>query len=549
MGGKCASGYTGYMCNTCDSSFYSSPDGQCVACGSVSIAFLAVGIAVITVGAVVSVVYLGADTVVLDGSVSAASATLRRMTAIPHTINLSLVFIQVLSLLGTLRMEWPSSASEVFRYASVASFDVSLVASECELQSFWTRWLVSVTYPALYFGIAACVAWFLSFTRGWSWIIVMSRIVAALAPLLYLPLSTSTLSFFDCIKLPDGKYYLDADLGKLCFEGTWSAYAPLAVVAFAAYVVGIPVWICGVLYVHRSRLGETYAFSVYGGIYRLFRRPFWQLAPVLFLVKRLVLIVIALFLSEYVVLQIAALMAVTTCSTAWHMASHPFFLPLYNSFAGVLEVILVILLLIGFLFFVNDFPSGETRTVFVVILIILFVVAFAYIVTHIFLEFRLRRTLLAAHKSQAKGDEAFVENENDVLYTRFERAFFHDVDDWTLPSLTTFADQLSDVITARQRMQGEDARMEEGNVAPLEVLARQPFSSSSDDSDSGDGKDHSLQSISVSDVTQSQSQSLNASGGRSGKRRVRTKRRAHRVAPSLSDSIPHLPSPNDVGAE
>merc|ERR1711916_330559 len=288
--------------------------------------------------------------------------------------------------------------------------------------------------------------------------------------------------------------------------------------------------------------------GVYGGIYRLFRRPFWQLAPVLFLVKRLVLIVIALFLSEYVVLQIAALMAVTTCSTAWHMASHPFFLPLYNSFAGVLEVILVILLLIGFLFFVNDFPSGETRTVFVVILIILFVVAFAYIVTHIFLEFRLRRTLLAAHKSQAKGDEAFVENENDVLYTRFERAFFHDVDDWTLPSLTTFADQLSDVITARQRMQGEDARMEEGNVAPLEVLARQPFSSS-DDSDSGDGKDHSLQSISVSDVAQSQSQSLNASGGRSGKRRVRTKRRAHRVAPSLSDSIPHLPSPNDVGAE
>jgi hypothetical protein len=79
----------------------------------------------------------------------------------------------------------------------------------------------------------------------------VNRAFATALLLLYLPLSRTAFSLFNCKPLPDGRSVMQAEPSLLCYEQWWHDMYAEAVVATMLYALGIPLMMMMILFVAR----------------------------------------------------------------------------------------------------------------------------------------------------------------------------------------------------------------------------------------------------------------------------------------------------------
>ena len=378
----CKEGYSGYLCNDCAPGWYTDEQLECVKCPPSSIARLLSIVVVLVLAAVGIVIAVamsyaralnepnsgkiqdgedGEDGEEDLGNGRAESAANRmdafRKVSVPASVGMGVVALQIVGILARSRFEWSESSQNALGLASVFTFDSGVVAAECTLPSFHARYAITLLLFASFFvvalvslglakGLAAAGVGFLAPVRSVSIIRAMQSVVAFAAPLLYIPMAKATLVLFDCSRLPNGNYVLDADPSVKCFDGAWFGLLPLALVALGAYVVGLPLWIFVTLYRKRRDLIEPQVMVSVGQLYRPWRLAYWWMG-VADLGKRLAIVVVTTFASRAQLVQIG-LLALLLLSLLVFVTRHaPYYVPLHNAVDAQLNLCLVAILLLG----------------------------------------------------------------------------------------------------------------------------------------------------------------------------------------------------------
>ena len=384
---NCATGYTGYMCNTCAEGYFSDALRNCERCPALVFGTTAIGFGVlvlISVGAGAAVVAastrlsskvssVGVDTGreeegTEEGEAVAARMEAFRMRALPASVPLVVVAFQVLSLMSDARWAWSDASEAVLASFGVFNVDTSLFANECTFDSFHAKYVVSMVLPVFVLSVASAYVVSLKVlgtTRVRAGTVpsltdpsrlvrlaavpmlhLLDATVFLVAPLLYIPMARATFVLFDCSVLPTGEWVLDADYGVACFDGAWWRVAPLGVAGLVCYVLGIPLYFMWCLWRSRGRLRSQAALRRYGSLYKLFRLPyFW--GGVADLGKRLVLVVVGVFLSDYQLAQIGLLLVVFGTTALAVRSIEPYYAPIYNTLDVRLTLLLSIILLLG----------------------------------------------------------------------------------------------------------------------------------------------------------------------------------------------------------
>merc|ERR1711916_213065 len=269
----------------------------------------------------------------------------------------------------------------------------------------------------------------------------LEGLVFALGPVAYIPLSRATLILFDCTKLPNGEYRLDADLGEKCFGSMWWSLFPAGIAGVVLYVLLVPGYIAFVLYRNREVLfTDAMVLARFGGLYKLYRRRFFY-AEIALLGKRLGIVCASLFFSDLQLWLVFGLLVVF----------------LGSAFIEV-DLILSIPLLLGFAFYSDKFPSAESRDVLMVCSIL------AVIAGIIALLVSLIRELL----DRKKG----ANDESDIAQDRFWSQLQHDAPDWT------DRDTLLNIMALRHQKPVSEIPVGVSELEPLPPLQEKPVSSS-----------------------------------------------------------------------
>merc|ERR1712065_11536 len=185
---------------------------------------------------------------------------------------------------------------------------------------------------------------------------LLMRLVYALGPLFYIPLTRANLAFFDCTLYPNGVYYLDAEPAFECFSAEWWHLFPLALVCFFVYVLALPSLFAVKLYRSREHLFDASVVASLGPLYVPYRRKYY-LYEVALLGKRLAVVIVSLFFSSSAIVLLAVLTAVFIGAGAYQLRHAPFFVPAHNLLENQLNLAFIIILQMGALFWADNFPN------------------------------------------------------------------------------------------------------------------------------------------------------------------------------------------------
>ena len=348
-GPECAPGYEGYLCNLCSPGFYSNSLSECVECPPAGYALLIAGcIAILFMGVVAAAI-----SVVMHSRLKetfkdwAQGSRTRQRGSVPASLSMVVVAVQVVALLGQAKLGWPSEAKRVFRTLSFFNVDVNLFASECTLDSFHVKYAFSVCIPFAVVGTALISMFVLrSKMEGVEVGAMADRMFFTIAPLLYIPCARATLILFDCSKLPNGDIVLDVDPGVPCYDTPWWRVMPIGVVGAICFVIGTPAYFIFCTMRVRTTLLDPATYGRYGPIYRLFRVRFYYYG-VADLVKRLGIVLAAIFLSNHQIPQLGMLLFILLGWSFCLAHFRPYFFPLYNRVDLQLTLVLVAIVACG----------------------------------------------------------------------------------------------------------------------------------------------------------------------------------------------------------
>merc|ERR1711916_240588 len=318
---------------------------------------------VLLVLAVVVAVVVGMG--VIRASKSSSNASNLRSRGIPASVAMITTSLQVIGLLADANFSWSSNAQSTLGIFNAANVDINLFASECSLDSFHTKYVVSVLLPllAIVCVFGALVLLKVLSNAGLSFCglaglaesgvkTLFDAVLFTVAPLLYIPMSRATFILFDCTKLPNDDIVLDADPGVACLDSAWWAVAPVGMIGLIVYVLGIPAYFLWCLVGNRNHLTEPQTFARLGSLYKLYRIPyFW--GGVADLGKRLAIVVAAVFVSDRQLVQIGLLLAIFLATSYTVRSLKPYYFPLYNTvdfrltliFVGVILALIVLLVI------------------------------------------------------------------------------------------------------------------------------------------------------------------------------------------------------------
>ncbi|KNC54518.1 uncharacterized protein AMSG_12348 [Thecamonas trahens ATCC 50062] len=393
---QCAAGHEGALCGVCARGYHTDKRGVCAKCPSGAPVVLSAVIVVVGIAAAAAGVFIVTRIqAVRDDDYEGRSRLAQRMTSIPRAVTMAFLFFQVLGVLGSAAMSWPEAAQ-----STLGVFD-------CTLTSFYAKYAVVMILPMVFVALFGLVCWGMLWSAHASFEMqeAAQSLAALVSPLMYLPLSRATLSIFDCTRLYDGRWLLDADMSLVCYNGTWWAVASFGGVCTMVYVVGIPA-VCGwMLWKAKTAdaLFDARVLNEIGGLYRSYRRHYFWFELVQ-LGRRLWIACASLFFSTLYSFQFLLLGGVFFASTLAFLRLEPYFLPMYNTLEARLNAILVGILVLGIMFHGEMF-SAPQQVFFTVVVILLIVAAIALLGAAFVQELR----LLAALRKEEKDGESAVQ--------------------------------------------------------------------------------------------------------------------------------------------
>ena len=368
---SCAAGHVqgSYLCSECESEWFSDGSGRCVECPAVSaglLVMLFVGCVVIGVVAAGVVVWTTVSRVTKEGN--EGEDRYWRVTATPQSLSAAIVFGQILGVLGDASLSWPGLVSGMLSTGNVAALSTSSVGVGCSM-SWAASYVVGVAIPGVVFGFTGLAVLvvvvlqkrgvFLREHGAIEFVHVLERAWFTLGPVLYIPAARATLVLFDCVRVPDGTWALDADASEECFDGTWWGLVPVAVFGIVGYVVAIPLSIAVTLWRNRRSLSERGTILRYGYLFEPFRLAFAVYGGVADLLRRLVFVSTMLFASDSQVVLLSVVLGVWLASAIVLARMRPFFLPVINQLRLTLDVAVVALVALASLFWSGRLSESQ----------------------------------------------------------------------------------------------------------------------------------------------------------------------------------------------
>ncbi|KNC51395.1 uncharacterized protein AMSG_07578 [Thecamonas trahens ATCC 50062] len=291
--GRCAPGYTSRLCAKCTDGYYRL-GGSCRKCDSgknVVVAVLVVVVALAITGALYAF--------------SLAESVRYKFVAAMIGVNA----LQISALYGRLDLEWGPIADVYFDFASSLNLNFELTSPECSVikgTDVWVlKWVLALMLPAfaamallviavaLYFASKAGLVFagktFGEFVSGYG------RTMFQILVLLYLPLAGAAFSIFGCREDEAGKWILDADPSRTCYDSAWWSLFLPGIIAVAVYGIGLPGAVVWVLARKRSRMDPVTFMLRFSFLVSRFRGDHWWFETAI-MVRKLFVVICMTFL-------------------------------------------------------------------------------------------------------------------------------------------------------------------------------------------------------------------------------------------------------------
>ena len=400
-GGGCTEGYQGYMCNSCSTGYFTTSDDKCTPCPSNGALYASLLYSFV---AVIAAVLLLALVFFMWRSGKAAERIAEfgpRSRGLPATIPMSITAMQIMVLIAKSPLSWPDSAKRLlltFDFVNVNIGDI--FASECSLSSYHKAYVFSVVASVAIIGLLCIIAGILTlvapsipFLRSLPKPLVgLEALFISLGPLAYIPLSRTVLSHFACRKLPDSSWAISSNPGIPCYDSAWMQAAWGGVFGVLIIVLGLPAYFSIRIWANKASLWEPHVLARLGGLYSLFRKPYYYL-EVVNLMRRLAVVAASLFLATEPLLLLGTLAGLFGTLMVFFARARPHFFPLYTQAEFRLSVALTLILLLGGAAYAETGENSAAITVLVYAACALLIcLAVALIVQDIYDMFRSRRS-------------------------------------------------------------------------------------------------------------------------------------------------------------
>ncbi|KNC49889.1 uncharacterized protein AMSG_06186 [Thecamonas trahens ATCC 50062] len=277
----CATGYQGSSCAECSKGTprYYRLSSRCVKCPDDAwmrwSAFSLV--VVLAAGGLLGGLAYFSRSMVKSGIKKYRKSWASRMAVVSIGLN----FWQIIAVMASFKLRWPSAVLKVFDFFSVLNFNVDLLATDCSVEyPYAFKWGVTMAAPLLLGTVYIALVLFSRLLcsvvsrrhRGIPWWLVGTSMVTV-ASFAYMFLSAKAVEFFDCTQQADGRYLLDADPSLECYQPWWMDMLPAGIAAVVVYVMGIPATFLLLILKYRSSLEDTKSagFRVFGIISSRFR--------------------------------------------------------------------------------------------------------------------------------------------------------------------------------------------------------------------------------------------------------------------------------------
>ena len=354
--GTCSTGYDAstLACTSCTQGYFADSPVSCARCPSGSTGLLVtllMGAAFLGVLAGVVVPMVSSRKTLGGGS----KASLRRR-AFPTSPGLVLMAWQVAGAVARTSIEFPSSASSLLGFFSLFTTPVETVSPLCATTSFAWAYVLSLLPPLLVIGTSVLVAPLVTLTG----LVVTGdevnmgnmvlAVVSAVFPLVFLPLTRSVLVVFSCTTSPSGDSVLSSDPGIPCSGSEYQTALVVGVIVLVLVVVGIPVFLACLLV--RVRFSDRELISVhsliqFGPLIQHFQtRYFWS--EFVFIGLRLCATVAVTFFVSTPSIQLLLLALALLATILFVSGSHPYFIPVINTFQTALLACVFVIVLTAF---------------------------------------------------------------------------------------------------------------------------------------------------------------------------------------------------------
>ncbi|KNC50974.1 fibronectin type III domain-containing protein [Thecamonas trahens ATCC 50062] len=296
--GRCQAGYGDRLCAQCLPDYYRLR-GKCYACKA-------------GVNTIVTVLLVLAALVVAAALVSFSLAEAVRYKFAAAMIGLNA--LQISALYGRLELDWGPVAAVYFDITSFVNLNLELTSPECSLASGADAWVIklvlTLVLPVL--AAAAIVVVGCGFAAG---ITIKLRPVASYSlgqlagackrawfqslVLLYLPLTGAAFSVFGCRRDEAGRWVLDADPVRSCYNSAWwTGLFPIGLAGIVVYAVAIPGCVVWVLRRARDRMEATTFAARYGFLVGRFTSSHWWFEAAIMARKLMVVMCMTFFFTD-----------------------------------------------------------------------------------------------------------------------------------------------------------------------------------------------------------------------------------------------------------
>eukprot|EP01139_Manchomonas_bermudensis_P001770 Amastigsp_a2781_11.p1 type:complete len:304 gc:universal Amastigsp_a2781_11:1-912(+) len=199
------------------------------------------------------------------------------------------------------------------------------------------------------------------------------------ASLTFVPLARTTLAFFDCTRLPNRQWVLDANLSQECFGRMWWRFFPIALIGVIVNVLALPI-VGGfrLLSLRKQLTDDRVMFALHGLFMHLRRRYYYmELASI---GKRLAIVFASLFFSNLQVLLLFALAVIIVSATVAQALLKPYYSAQLNTVELALDISALFVLLVGFFSYSGNYTNSASRVFMDVLLVSVVVVSLVFLV-------------------------------------------------------------------------------------------------------------------------------------------------------------------------
>ncbi|KAJ6252801.1 insulin-like growth factor binding protein [Anaeramoeba flamelloides] len=402
-------GYTGYKCTECMYNFYKL-DFKCETCPQNANLRL-ISILLIILLIIIILLYIAKQATAYFGS---------------FTIIFS--FLQLLSILYQLNVDWPTTLNQTFKLCLPFEFNLDFLATECSFTfSYLEKWTFiqlspfifaiifiliyilisihsklivkfdsktlflkkcprlmnkpskSVDNKLIYYFKLIRYTIFSPFFNGFSkqelrdLKNIFINVYLTLLTLLYLILSQKCFEFFDCeYDANENKYSFNLDTAKYCFESWWWQAFPFLLIFIILYIVGIPLLIVYLLMKNSKILTEKQFDLKFGLLCSRYNKSFffWE---IIIMLRKLFLVIFKIFLFNYPDLQIILFLLLLLIVLILQFKFRPYIEKRHNFLESFLVAVPIIILFSGLIFnsgeVLKRYTLRNQLTAFIILLI------------------------------------------------------------------------------------------------------------------------------------------------------------------------------------